>query len=116
MSMSKVRLDICGGDYVVSTNDDEAYLIELAAKLDAAMQEIMVASPSASITTAAVLTALSYLDELQKSQITTENMRAQIKDYLEDAARSKMELEDVKRELNRTKRELSGAKKENGYF
>ncbi len=116
MSMTKVRLDICGGDYVVSTNEDEAYLVELAAKLDADMQEIMLSSPSASVTTAAVLTALGYRDELQKSQTTAENMRAQIKDYLEDAARSKMELEDAKRELNRTKRELSGAKKENGYF
>ncbi len=116
MSMTKVRLDICGGDYVVSTNDDEAYLLELATKLDADMREIMTASPSASVTTAAVLTALSYLDEYQKGQTTAENMRAQIKDYLEDAARSKMELEDVKRELNRTKRELSGNKKDNDYF
>ncbi len=116
MSMTKVRLDICGSDYIVSTNDDEAYLIELAAKLDEAMQSIMITSPSASVTTAAVLTALGFLDDLQKSQMTAENMRSQIKDYLEDAARSKMELEDVKRELNRTKRELEASKKEPTNF
>ncbi len=114
--MTKVRLDICGSDYVVSTNDDEKYLVELASKLDEAMQSIMIASPSASVTTAAVLTALSFLDELQKSQMTAENMRTQIKDYLEDAARSKMELEDVKRELNRTKHELEAAKKGPAHF
>ncbi len=111
MDMTKVRLDICGSYYVVNTTDDETYLHELATKLDSAMQEFMTASPSASITTAAVLTALGFLEELQRTQSNAENMRAQIKDYLEDAARSKMELEDAKRELNKTRRELELALK-----
>lgn len=116
MSMTKVRLEICGGDYVISTNDDEIYLKGISGKLDIAMQDFMRSAPTASVTTAAVLVALSFLDDLQKSQTTAENMRGQIKDYLEDAARSKMELEDVKRELNRTKRELSVARKEHGVL
>ena len=41
--------------------------------------------------TAAVITALGYLDELKKSTSGADNMRAQIKDYLEDAAKAKLE-------------------------
>ncbi len=111
MGMTKVRLDICGSYYVVSTNDDEQYLHDIAARLDESLTEFMTANPSASITTAAVLTALGFLDELSKSQTNADNMRAQIKDYLEDAARSKMELEDTKRELNKTRREFENFKK-----
>ena len=67
---------------------------------------MLTANPSASVTTAAVMTALGYLDELKKSTSGADNMRAQIKDYLEDAAKAKLELEEERREVERLRREL----------
>lgn len=52
------------------------------------------------------MTALGYLDELKKSTSGADNMRAQIKDYLEDAAKAKLELEEERREVERLRREL----------
>ena len=49
--------------------------------------------------TAAVLAAVNLTDELLKSQDAAENLRRQIKEYLEEATKLKMELSEAKREI-----------------
>ena len=61
MPTNKVRLEICGCSYVISTTDTEQYTLSLAEKLDHSMNEIMAQNPAASVTAAAVLSALEYL-------------------------------------------------------
>ncbi len=107
MPANRIRLEICGTTYVVSSTDTEPYVTELAERLDKNMNEVLAGNPSASVTTAAVLCALEYLDEWQKAISGADNMRAQIKDYLEDAARAKMSAEESRREIERLKRELA---------
>ena len=71
----------------------------LAERLNLDMNELMASSKSVSITTAAVMTALNYRDELEKASGSADNMRRQIKDYLEDAASAKMAAEELRREV-----------------
>ena len=99
MPTSKVRLNICGSSYVVSTTENESYMQNLAERLNLDMNELMASSKSVSITTAAVMTALNYRDELEKASGSADNMRRQIKDYLEDAAIAKMAAEELRREV-----------------
>ena len=100
MATSKVRLNICGSSYVVNTSESEDYMQNLADRLNLDMNELMASSNSVSITTAAVMTALNYRDELEKASGSADNMRRQIKDYLEDAASAKMAAEEVARREN----------------
>lgn len=95
---TKVRLTICGSSYVVNTSESEDYMQNLAARLNLDMNEMMSSSNTVSVTTAAVMTALSYRDELEKASGSADNMRRQIKDYLEDAASAKMAAEELRRE------------------
>ena len=81
-------------------------MLGLAEKLDSDMNQVLMNNPTASITTAAVITAMDYLDELKKSTSGADNMRAQIKDYLEDAAKAKLAAEEARREVERLRREL----------
>lgn len=106
MPSSKVKLDICGSTYMISTNDSPEHLTELAARLDEDMKKVMQASNS-SVVAAAVITALGYLDEETKTRFAADNMRAQIQDYLEDAATARLAAEEARRELERLRRELS---------
>ena len=99
MATSKVRLNICGSSYVVNTSESEDYMQNLAERLNLDMNELMSSSNSVSITTAAIMTALSYRDELEKASGSADNMRRQIKDYLEDAASAKMAAEELRREV-----------------
>lgn len=106
MATSKVRLNICGSSYVVATSESEDYMQNLADRLNLDMNELMTASNSVSITTAAVMTALNYRDELEKASGSADNMRRQIKDYLEDAASAKMAAEELRRENNALRRQV----------
>lgn len=107
MSALKVKLEIGGASYVVATNDPEEYLLALAERLDEDINRIMVETPNASVTAAAIMTALSYLDEIEKTSRGADNMRAQIQDYLEDAAKARMAAEEARREAEKLRRELA---------
>ena len=106
MATSKVRLNICGSCDVVNTSESEDYMKNLADRLNLDMNELMASSNSVSITTAAVMTALNYRDELEKASGSADNMRRQIKDYLEDAASAKMAAEEARRENASLKRRV----------
>ena len=106
MATSKVRLNICGSSSVVNTSESEDYMKNLADRLNLDMNELMASSNSVSITTAAVMTALNYRDELEKASGSADNMRRQIKDYLEDAASAKMAAEEARRENASLKRRV----------
>lgn len=106
MDTTKVRLNICGSSYVVNTSESEDYMKNLAERLNMDMMEMVTSSASVSVTTAAVMTALTYLDELGKATGSADNMRSQIKDYLEDAASAKMAAEELRRENTTLRRRL----------
>lgn len=114
MGTNRIKLEICGSSYVLAASDTEEYVTSLAERLDADMNRLMTESPSASVTTAAVITALDYLDELSKSKNGADNMRAQIKDYLEDAAAAKQSAADLRKENERLRRELDELKAAKG--
>ena len=106
MTTSKVRLEICGSSYVVNTTESAEYMQNLADRLNLDLNELMSSSKTVSITTAAVMTALSYRDELERASGSADNMRRQIKDYLEDAASAKMAAEEARRENASLKRRV----------
>ena len=115
MTTSKVRLEICGSSYVVNTTESAEYMQNLADRLNLDMNELMSSSKTVSITPAAVMTALSYRDELEKASGSADNMRRQIKNYLEDAATSKMAAEELRRENASLQRRIDELKRRMNY-
>ena len=99
MAANKIKLNVCGASYVVVTQENEAYIQQLAARLDEDMNALMSSMPSASVTAAAIVTALGYLDELKKAEDGADNMRSQVHEYLEDASKARMEALDASRKL-----------------
>ena len=89
-------------------------MLSLANTLDEDMRRILEKSPSASVTAAAVICALTYLDKLDKSDSSADNMRRQVRQYLEDANNARMEAEKVKLELERLKIDIQYLKNQRG--
>ena len=89
MATSKVRLNICGSSYVVNTSESEDYMQNLADRLNLDMNELMASSNSVSITTAAVMTALNYHDELERpaAALTTCAVKSRITSRMPPAPR-----------------------------
>ena len=112
MPSNKVKFTICGSSYVVSTNDSEEYMLSIAERLDTDMKEMMQSTPSASVTSAAIVTALEYLDDSIKNSFTADNMRAQLQEYLEDAAQARLAAEDARQEAAKLRAELANCKEQ----
>lgn len=108
--MEKIRLLIAGEEYNIATDDDLDYVAQLGQELDKKISDIMRESTRISITQAAIVTALEYADQAKKSEVTSENLRGQIQEYLEDAARARTDAEISRREVERLTKELAAAK------
>ena len=112
MPSYKVKFVICGSSYVVSTDDTEEHILRIANRLDTDMNTLMRNTPSASVTSAAVVTALGYLDSSVQNAQSADNMRASLQGYLEDAANARLAAEEAKQEAARLRAELASCKEQ----
>lgn len=107
MDKNKVRLSIGGSDYFITTDDEVKYAQALGDELDVKITKVMRENSRVSITQAAVMAALDYADLAKKAEMSAENLRSQIQEYLEDAARAKTNAEVSRREAERLGKELA---------
>ena len=94
----RVTVSIAGNEYRLVGAEDEEYTRKVAAHVDAKINEVMSAA-NVSIIEATVLAGINIADEYYKALETADNLRHQLKDYLEDSGRMKAELSELKREL-----------------
>lgn len=107
MNKNKVQIKIGGATYTIVTEDDAEYVESLAEDINNEIRQICNSNTSLSMTQAAVLVALDQADACRKATAAADNLRAQIKDYLEDSARSRMEVDVSRREVDRLNREIA---------
>lgn len=107
MEKNKVQLKINGNTYSIVTEDDPEYVESLGELIDSEMKNTAMQSPGLSSIQCAVIVALDQADACKKATAAADNLRAQIKDYLEDSARARMEVDVARREIERLNREIS---------
>jgi len=106
---NRITVSICGTEYTLMAEESPSYMQKVAAMVDAKMRESM-ASGRVSRVDAAVLAAMNIADDMLKQQGSTENLRSQLKGYLDDANRAKNELSEAKREIFKLQQQLAGRK------
>ena len=109
---SKVRLNICGLDYVLLSEKSEEYVQSLGEELNVHILRLLKENGRVSATQAAVLCALEAMDQAREAQVTAENLRSRIQDYLEDAAQMKKEAELSRHEAELLHREIADLKRQ----
>ena len=95
---NRITVSICGDEYTLVADETAAYMQKVGATVDEKMREVM-NSAHVSRNDAAVLAAVNLADELYKAQEGTENLRRQLKTYLDEANAAKNEVSDLKRQL-----------------
>lgn len=95
---NKVTVSIAGQTYTLVATEDEGYMEKVAAHVDAKVQEVLNDS-HVSLVDGSILGALNIADEYFKEVEAGENLRRQLKEYLEEATKLKMELSEAKREI-----------------
>ena len=95
---NRVTMNICGEDYTLIAEESPSYMERVGKLVDEKLSEVLSAG-SVSRTDAAILTAINLADELLKAQESGENLRRQVKTYLDEAAQAKNEVSELKRQL-----------------
>ena len=91
---------------VIASDDSEEYIRAIGAEVARSMNAMCRQNERITIATADVFAALNYCDDAQKAKAAADNLRAQIKNYVEDASHARMEADEARREADRLSREV----------
>ena len=93
---NRVSIRIHNQTYRILAEEDESYIQNCAELLDKEMKAAMDGS-LLSVTDGAVLAGLNIVDKFQKERAVSDNLRAQLKEALDENARLARELTELKR-------------------
>ncbi len=102
---NRITVTICGEEYTFTAEESPSYMQKVAGMVDEKMSYILNNS-HVSRTDAAILAAVNIADEYFKNQGASENIRAQLKGYLDEASKAKAEASELKRELFRLQQQM----------
>ncbi len=104
--MNKVKVVICGKDYVMQTAEAPNYVYGLARNLESRIND-MTDKLGVSQYSAAIMTALSILDDLSKANARLDTLADQSKDYVDDAGRARIERDAAVKEVEMLKARIA---------
>ncbi len=96
--LNKVKVVICGKDYVMQTAEAPNYVYNLAKTLEGRIND-MTNALGVSQYQAAIMTALSTLDDLNKANARLDSICDQSKEYVDDAGRARIERDAALKEI-----------------
>ena len=102
---NRVVVSICGEDYTFVAEEAPSYMQKVGAYVNQKMNEVLDGA-HVGRTDAAILTAANITDELFKEQASAEQLRSQIKQYLDEAGKAQAEASELRREVFRLQQKL----------
>ena len=106
---NRVVVTICGEEYTFVAEEAAAYMQKVGSYVSEKMDEVL-NSTRVGRADAAVLTAVNIADELFKAQVSAEQLRSQIKGYLDEAGKAQSQVSELKREILRLQQRLDSRK------
>lgn len=94
----------------VCSSESQEYTNEIAEQVNKKIQEMTGENVSVSVTTAALLTAMDFCDELMKYKANTDNMRVQLKSYMDEASKATAERDEARRLAEKYKNDILALK------
>lgn len=104
--LNDVKVIICGKEYKLRTAESPNYVFSLARSLESKIGELMNSGSGTSPYTAAIMVALSLLDDLNKANQRVENIRTQTKEYVDEAGKNRVERDSAVKEIEALKAKI----------
>ena len=98
--VNRVKVVLCGKEYILRTEDAPSYVYQLAKSLEKSIKENMEKNPRISSHSAVMMVALSTMDELTKANNSIEVIRSQVKEYVDEAGKARLERDAALREID----------------
>ncbi len=103
--MNQVKVSIARKDYLLQTTEEERYVVELSRTLDKKIRDIMDSDRTLPLTTACILAGMDILDEKAKALGESDNLRYQIKKYIDEATKAEAKVEELQKKLEKLEQE-----------
>ena len=97
---NRVTVTVDGRSYTLIAAEEEAYVQKVAAYVDNQVKSVIQGAKVSSVD-GVTLAAINVADQYFKEMATSENLRRQLKEYLEEGAKQKLEISELKREIFR---------------
>ena len=107
---NRVVVNICGEEYTFVAEESASYMQKVGSYVSEKMDEVLNGA-KVGRSDAAILTAANITDELFKAQAAAEQLRSQIKGYLDEAGKAQAEVSELKREVFRLQQRLDSRNK-----
>jgi len=108
---TRSKVKVLGTTYYITTNGSEDQVRHIEEQMNDQLTTILEQRPNLSTLDALVILSLNLMDEVTDAENSTDRMREQLSQYLEDAAKARMELEEQKRQCDRALAELADEKR-----
>jgi cell division protein ZapA len=92
---NKVKVSVCGKDFTLQTSQPPSYVTNLARSLETKIMEITSSSTSATQFTAAIMVALTMMDDMNAASQQLDQLRTQAKTYVDEAGKTRLERDAV---------------------
>ena len=110
----KVKVEICGRSFFLTSGDDPDYLIKIAKKIDKSVSGLMRKNVGVSFEQAVVLIALKYCDDYEKNNKHHEKRSKEDEDLGKRLVEYSKELTRATTKIKALEKELAKYKKEQG--
>lgn len=97
---NRINVTVAGRTYVLSSNDNPAYVEKVAEYVNAQMNELQQATRASSVDVA-IMAALNIADNYYHAVNSNEDLRRQLKDALDEKGKLESQLSEAKREIVR---------------
>lgn len=96
--MNRVTVTIAERQFTLLTDDEAVDTQKVAEYVDSKLSEFQ-GQGKLSLIDACILAAMNITEDLFKEQEGSDNLRRQLKEYLEESTKLKLELSEAKREI-----------------
>ena len=108
---NRYTIQVMDTPYVVVSEESADRVEQVALLVDRTMRDLLERNPRASVTMAAIYTAIQICGEKFKVEDTADNLRLQMKNYLEDMNRMRGEQDELRKKVAKLEQELASPKK-----
>ena len=105
-AVNRVKIEVAGSRYTISTTEEPGYVEELAKELDAQLTKLLGKNASLSINDALILCSLQCLADGRQTEKTADRLRQQFSGYMEEIKRAKEDIEARQKENDQLRGEI----------
>lgn len=96
---NKVKVNIAGTFYIISTDKDSHYVKKLVKKINEKISLYMQKNESLTVNAVLILILLEYMDNNNELKVSKEILKEQLNKYEEERTLIKQEVSDLKNQL-----------------